>query len=572
MISKTFSSPIIAILVVFILLLFKAAPVLGQAKPYNEEITVIAAFDPIIPDAFKINQNPLITDTSTTIPVMTYFVQPRNAGIKLDIDPLPSVKLVAEPLSKIYRNYLKAGFGNYTSIYGELFASSLRSKTSLVGVHFSHISYSGKIKDYAPAANSSQLAEVFGQRYFENHTLSGKVFFKRDGLHLYGFKPDFYPSWNVNARDIKQHYLVSGFETTFGSRYKSMEKLNHNFGLSYYHLSDNYQVKENNLKISAMLDKQADLFKWDTKQTLGLNASLDFYNQKDSVSKINASVLCINPTIAARLNEYSFKAGLIFDIGIDSVTKPHLYPMLEAKIDLLPGALQLYAGIDGGMERNSIRKLMQENPYITSGLPLKYTYDKFRAYGGFSSNISRTFNFNGSISSSTFENYPFFVTDIAANFQNSFTLLYDDISLVKIRAELEFVKADKLRLSLAGNYNHYNLGTQDYAWYKPDYSLDLTANYNFQDKIIFKFQAELNGPVYAPIPTFPDDLNIQDPVVYRKKNINGWVDANLGAEYKFNKALSFWLNINNLGNTRNFSFYNYPSYRINAMGGASYSF
>jgi len=42
---------------------------------------------------------------------------------------------------------------------------------------------------------------------------------------------------------------------------------------------------------------------------------------------------------------------------MDSVTKAHLYPMLEAKLDLIPGALQLYAGIDGGMERNSIRFL-----------------------------------------------------------------------------------------------------------------------------------------------------------------------------------------------------------------------
>lgn len=32
----------------------------AQNKPYNEEITVIATFDPIIPDAFKINQNPVV--------------------------------------------------------------------------------------------------------------------------------------------------------------------------------------------------------------------------------------------------------------------------------------------------------------------------------------------------------------------------------------------------------------------------------------------------------------------------------------------------------------------------------
>ena len=332
----------------------------GQAKPYNEEITVIAAFDPIIPDAFKINQNPVITDTTTTIPAMTYSVLPLDAGVKLDIDPLPAVKLVAEPLSKIYRNYLKAGIGNYSSLYGELYASSLRSKTSLFGVHFKHLSYTGKIKGYGPPANSSQLAEVFGQHYFENHTLSGKLFFNREGLHLYGYDASQYPDFNPDQ--IKQHYLTSGAEVSFGSRYKSNDKLDHNFGLSFYHLSDNYQVKENNVKFSANLAKQADLFKWDTKQTLGLNTSLNFLNQRDSVHTFNSTVLFINPTISAKMNEYSFKAGLGFYVAMDTITKAHLYPMLEATIDLIPGALQLYAGIDGGMERNSVRTLSQENP------------------------------------------------------------------------------------------------------------------------------------------------------------------------------------------------------------------
>ena len=43
---------------------------MGQVKTYNEEITVVAPFDPIIPDAFKISQNPAVNDTNTSVPVM----------------------------------------------------------------------------------------------------------------------------------------------------------------------------------------------------------------------------------------------------------------------------------------------------------------------------------------------------------------------------------------------------------------------------------------------------------------------------------------------------------------------
>jgi len=62
----------------------------AQVKPYNEEITVVAAYDPIIPDAFKISKNPVITDTITRIPVMNYAITSRIADVKPFIEPLPA--------------------------------------------------------------------------------------------------------------------------------------------------------------------------------------------------------------------------------------------------------------------------------------------------------------------------------------------------------------------------------------------------------------------------------------------------------------------------------------------------
>jgi len=561
-----------AILLIPALVVLLAVPVAGQNKPYNEEITVIAAFDPIIPDAFKINQNPVIDDTTTRVPAMTYSVMPRDAGIKLEIEQLPAVKLVAEPLTKIYRNYLKAGAGNYSTTYGELFASSLRSKSHLVGVHAKHLSSSGKIKEFGPVGNSTQLAELFGQKYFENHTLSGKVYLEREGLHLYGFKPSDFNDTAFDKDEIKQRYLTTGLDAAFGSRYKDHDRLNHDFGLSYYHLSDKYEVKEDQVKVRADLNKEYDLFHWKTPQLIGLNSSYTFYSQRDSVNSYNSGILNITPTLSARWDEYTFKAGLGFYVGMDTVTKGHLYPMLEARLDLVPDALQLYAGIDGGMERNSVRGLIEKNLYLTSGLPLGFTYNKFRAYGGFSSNISRVFNFNGSISSTTVENNPFFVTDTLNPLLNTFTLWYDDITITRIKAEMEFMKSEKLRLGVTGAYNIYNTD-QEYAWYMPEVELGFQAAYNMQEKIILKFQANYTGPVWAL--TVPDSwYNREEPQLFNltAKKIDGWIDLNLGMEYRFKKALSFWLNLNNLSNKQHFYWHNYPSYKLNALAGVSYSF
>jgi hypothetical protein len=546
--------------------------VYAQVKTYNEEITVVAPFDPIIPDAFKISQNPEVDDTLTTIPVMNYNIMPRIADVRPVIEPLPAVKLVAEPLSKLYRNYIRGGAGNYTALYGELFMSSLRSKKYLTSMHLKHQSAAGTIKDYGPPANSHNEAEITGTKYFDQHTLTGKAFYYRDGLHLYGYKPDNYPDTVIEKDDVKQRYYTTGAAATFGSNYKADDMLNHSISLSYYHMAGLYESKENNVQFTATLDKKFDLFHIDEDQVLGITGGYNFLNQHDSLGHINSGIVLINPFIKAQVNEYSFMAGFKLNIASDSVTKGHFYPVLEARLELIPDALNLYAGINGGMERTSLQSITEQNLFISSVIPWNYVYDKFRIYGGFQSNISRSFNFNGSISSSAYENYPLFVTDTSAYLLNSFTVLYDNVSTVTLKGELEFVKSARLRLALNGSYIHYKTVSQDYAWYKPNYIFELTGRYDIQSKIVITAKAVVNGPVWALVPGEVNDADPGSGYSFESQKLKGWADINLGAEYRFNKALSFWLNFNNLTNSKYYRWYNYRSYGINILGGVSYSF
>ena len=55
------------------------------------------------------------------------------------------------------------------------------------------------------------------------------------------------------------------------------------------------------------------------------------------------------------------------------------------------------------------------------------------------------------------------------------------------------------------------------------------------------------------------------------KELKPYVDANLGIEYRYNKALSAFLNINNIAARRYERYYGYPSQRINFILGISYS-
>ncbi len=555
-----------------LLLIAAVGTVRAQVKTYNEEIIVVAPFDPIIPDAFKISKNPAIDDTITKIPVMNYSIMPRRAEVKPIIEPLPAVKLVAEPLSKLYRNYIRGGGGNYTSLYGELFMSSLRSKKSLTSLRLKHQSAAGEIKDYGPPQNSRNEAEFTGSRYFEQHILSGKAYYYRDGLHLYGYKPADYPDTVIKKDDIRQVFYRTGATVDFGSNYKATDKLNHTFGLSYYYMAGLNENAENSIRFTTTVDKRFDLFKIEKDQVLGITAGYDFLNQHDSLGHFNSGIFLVNPFIKAEINEYSFMAGFKLNIASDSLTKGHLYPVVEARLQLIPDALKIYAGISGGMEQTSLQSITEQNLYISSVMPWNYVYDKFKIYGGFQSNISRSFNFNGSIASSTYENYPLFVTDTNAYLLNSYIVIYDNISTVKISGELEFVKSARLRLSVNGAYNHYKTIVQQYAWYKPAYEFGFSGRYDMQNKIVITASANVNGPVWALVPVEVQYILPGPKYIMETRKLKGWTDINLGAEYRFNKALSFWANFNNITNTKYFRWNNYRSYGFNLLGGVSYSF
>ncbi len=56
------------------------------------------------------------------------------------------------------------------------------------------------------------------------------------------------------------------------------------------------------------------------------------------------------------------------------------------------------------------------------------------------------------------------------------------------------------------------------------------------------------------------------------QSLDAYADISLGVDYRYSKILSFWIQVNNLTATRYMQWYNYPSYRINAMAGASLAF
>ncbi len=554
----------ISLRILFFAGLFIVMPcTLLNAQGLNEQVTVVAAYEPSIPEVNKIVINPASSETEVKLPEMTYSIKPVQLKPVLQPEVIPAVKLVSEPQKRLKRNYARVGFGTYTSPYVELFANTLRSKTVSLGVHLKHLSSSGEIKDYAKSNNSLNLIQLQGQKFFDAHTLTAQAGYRRNVVHHYGFKPAEFEMF-IPEDDLKQKFNRINASLDFVSRYQDKDMLNHRISLAFSNVSDHFQTRENNIVINASADKRFELFDFADFQQLGIETDISFAGYKDSLLKQNSTLVSIRPFIATEFEMYAFRLGLDITFKGDTVSRAYLFPFAEARIRVIDDALTVKAGITGGLSRYGFDALSDMNPFVQSVLPLKYTRDKFTFYAEARARAGKHINLLATFKASAVENAYFFVSDFTQIPFNRFSVIHDDASLLSGKFEAEYHTAEKIRVKAHASFEKWKPEHEQHPWHKPAFTLGGDAYYNLSDKIIASASVLYSGKQYARITNEVNTVTV--------KTLKAYADLGLGLEYRYTRSLSGFVNLNNLMGTRPYVWYNYPGYRFNLMAGVSYSF
>ncbi len=534
------------------------------AQGINEQVTVVGSYEPSIPDVSKINISPAPSESEVKLPVISYNISPVQQEVALSPEEIPAVKLVGEPQKTLLRNYIRAGFGNYTTPYAEFWANSLRSKSHSLGVHLKHLSSSGEIKDFPISSNSVNLAELQGRKFLDEHTLSAGVSFKRNVVHHYGFDPG---DFELMMKDdqLKQHFNRFGASAGIQSNYSGNDRLNHKALLAFKNTSDRFNTRESSVSLLASADKRFEVLDFTDEQQIGLDARLEFTGYKDSTLSQASTIVSLKPYIGTTFNEYTIRAGIDLSFQGDSVSKAYMFPFAEARLSIVDEALGVYAGITGGLERKGFDRLAAENPFIQSVLPLRYTREKFIFYGGANARAGKRFNFYASFRAGMVDNAVFFVNDFSVEPYNRFTLVYDDGSMVAGRLEAEFVSVEKIRIKAFAAFEKWDLKHEEKAWHKPGTTLGAEAAYNLGDKILARATVTAAGKQYAR-------LSGGETNSRHYETVKGYTDLSFAFEYRYTRQLSAFLNLNNVLGSRQYHWYNYPGYRFNLLGGIAYSF
>lgn len=545
----------------------------SQEVSETEEITVVAPYQPSVSDAFKINVSPRIPEEKLKKPDFDYSIEAKTIQTPVSLDPIKPAKIMGESVNKLYRNYAKIGLGNYWTPLFEFYANKLRSKKNAFGVYVKHLSSSGTIKDYAFPGTSNTAVSAYGKKFMKNQTLSLEVDYNRKGAHFYGYRPGEFPELDLTKKDIKQSYNRFGFNAGIESNHTRGKKVNNETNLSYYYLFDRYDATEHKIRIDERLNKQFEFFEFSEMEKLGLDMSLDYYLNKDTVTDHNTGLIRIDPYYTLMFDQYSFKIGVRTDIEMDSSNKVHVYPMVAIEVKVIKDALRTYAGIYGETNKNSLKSFSDENPFIISTIEKGFSNNKLSQFGGIRGRLTKYLDYNLSFVNSTIENMPLFVNDtvsgLGEGLYNQFTVVYDEkVKYSRIIAEFGFHYKDKFNALLRGKYNSYFMTDEEKAWHKPGLEISLSADYSMQDKILLKAELMTRSKMYAK----GYELNADNEMIVKALEIDPMIDLNLGVEYRYSKVLSGFLTLNNILGQRYYDWYNYPSFRFNMMLGITYSF
>lgn len=535
----------------------------------------------------KISTPATITDTAQEKVAFDYYITPQKVDVTFSPTPIKATKIAPEPMKRLYRNFIKVGFGYPLTPLAELSIHNGSNKKYSFGLNVHHFSSwaqpIGKtMKQYTYYPTSDTKSEFFFSRFFKKQTLYSSVGYNHQSARYYGFKiadtplPTYY-SGDLYEDSLKTHFHHVRAEIGLRSNYNLDERaLKQDVRINYDGIFTRHHDMENHIGLTSFFAYDARWLKISGSQLYRLNLNFDYYNNKygpigDSLLPSSHAVR-FNPEIYAHwtFNEYHILVGLGTAIG--SKTNQNkvdfaIYPLGEVQLGLIRGILSIYAGVNGNLVYNSYEKLLYENPFIKPQLTdTRYTKNWIHIYGGIKGNLVKKLNYNVFAEYTYAQNMLFYVQDTSAILHNQFDVVYDDGGYLHVGLNMNWEVMNQLHLSLDGDYWLYHLNTIQKPWYKPALEFGFSGKYFFKDFLVFNANFDLGFGRWAWA------LDPETSTTYEAQLMKPILDFGIGAEWLINKQFTAFLNVHNIAGQYYAKYYDYRSFGINVLAGVTYSF
>ena len=521
----------------------------------KQSINIVSSFKPVLRNAVKIDFSGSQLNADTSKNVKAYNIPSQNLFYAYQAIALKPLALQQD--SNLYlgsRNFIKAGFGNYTTPYVKLGLGFGDGKKFLVNAYANYISSNGNItnQDY------SQLdIKATGSYFLKKNEIYASAGTSRDVYYLYGYDHTVVsPARKEIRQDFQQVNVTGGVRNTVSTQYAI--SYNPNFQANFFTnkdlLSETSVIidvpveKKFGENFTVKLDAKADITKYTTKNFIPNN--FDFSNNVEQLSPslvYNSSRLIINGGIIPTWNNGKF------------VYLPNVYAEAQIKDQVF----MVQAGWVGRIIKNTFRNLSEINPYIST-LTLQTNTQEIEFYTGIKATLAKHFNVNAKVGFVHYKDFALFINDTSAAgaYYSGFKVSNEPtMHDLRVHGDISYISQDKFTATAGITLNGYTgLHVNDKAWNTVPLEFTGSVRWWALDKLLVKGDFYLFGggkylgkanQAYA----FP-----------------GGSDLSAGAEYKINRQFSAFFDVNNIFNNKYQRWHNYEVYGVNFLGGVIFRF
>jgi hypothetical protein len=572
---------IFSILIISLITLPVHAQRKQQETVLKREVTLYNPFKPSLSDVVKKSFLPDVTDTVLVRPEFRYDLHPQPFMPSYTINPLKPASLMPDPLTKLYKSYVKIGLGNYLSPLGEISITNERSKKGAIGINARHYSVNGKTKlqnnEKVFAGYMDNDASLFGKKFFDNSILNGSVDFSQKTRYAYGYDTIF-KGYKPDTKKFRLNYYNTSVVLGLASDIVDSSRLNYDFNVDYNFFYSTSAFFQHSFGLHGLAAESYKGF------YIGSGIDFDHYSFSDSTHTDPRFVASLSPFMERRTNDWYLKLGfrVLLDRQITGPAKPHFYPDVNFSFNIVPSYVNFFAELSGKMVQNEPLNVIGENPFF---FPDRTLYNipntdyAFIVKGGLSGSTGIGGNYQLSASYSVVNDMLMYSNNVeylsyfplySLQKGNFFKPLSDNAEILNIHGEMSGKITDYLSFNASANYNRYSLSKNDTAWNKPVWDATVGLKYNLMNKIVAGINFEAQGKRYALRSI--ETINLESSSFSNKGYpIPAHFIINLSAEYKYTKVLSFWLKFNNISIDRYYEWAFYPSLRFMGMVGFTYS-
>lgn len=520
----------------------------------NVEVEIVKERQIVLPAANRNFEKIAPRPVEPIKPEITYSFKNLQFSAPDFVPVIRPLKLKQEAISKLYGNYVSAGFGNYAAPYIGAHFNSKRDKSKFYGLELYHQSYGKGPVDGKNSASGNSKLRLFGKVY--NKSVAAGAFLSHEniGTHFYGYTPG-----EVVVRDdIRQVYNITSLGVDVENTAPS--DFNYNFKTGFSYLYDDYKAAESEVDLNFSSN-----YKIANDQKIILRADYFLITRKDELVDARPRHLFkVAPAYTfSPLEKLLVTAGINTAYENDVIGKNksfHVYPNLRADYKL-GTAVDAYAALTGDMDKVSLQTLARENLWVNSNIGVYHTNRSVEFLAGLKGKLGKRVGFGTGLSFSNLKDLYFYQNSLAD--RSKFDVVYDNgnTQRTNLFAELNFNHAEKVSFLVRGDYFDYSTDDIVVAYHRPTYKLLINSSFFIYSKLLVQPDLIVQG-----------GMKTLDQEVNQVVDINTAVDLNLRTDYFLSPRASVFLKFNNILSNKYQVYLNYPVRGLQASAGFSWSF